>query len=400
MPLVKLWQLLEHKKTIDDHDDVEIVNPADGQGLVYEAATALWRNKTITAKFARAATIVVAASDAKDKVNADYVCDGVADEAEIEAAIAALPAGGGVVQLSEGTFYISTPIDVLRSNVMIRGMGAGLTRLFLVNGANCNVIVVGNGAVSLSNVHVRDLTVDGNGENQTGASTGVYFYGGSGCNLYDCSVVNVYVKNMYSDGVRFSYGVRALVSGCWAVNVGNVGYYFRYCMYSVIFLCVADTVGTYGYYYLNTNNSVLSSCVGYSPGLFGFYGSSLNDSVVVGCNFYGGGYGVAVAGNRNVVSGCVCRGGSQHGIYLIGAYNCAVTGNVVSGYSGDGIRVYSEDFNVLTGNRCTGNGGYGINVSSAYADRTFVHGNELLGNGAGALNNVGTGTDLADNITA
>jgi hypothetical protein len=45
MPLVKLWQLLEHKKTIDDHDDVSIVNPTDGQVLTYEAATALWKNK-------------------------------------------------------------------------------------------------------------------------------------------------------------------------------------------------------------------------------------------------------------------------------------------------------------------------------------------------------------------
>jgi hypothetical protein len=44
-PLVKKWQLDEHVETIDDHDDVSIVTPADGEVLTYEAATSLWKNK-------------------------------------------------------------------------------------------------------------------------------------------------------------------------------------------------------------------------------------------------------------------------------------------------------------------------------------------------------------------
>ena len=45
-------------------------------------------------KGAMAATVVVAASDSLNKAAANYVCDGVADNVEIQAAIDALPGGG------------------------------------------------------------------------------------------------------------------------------------------------------------------------------------------------------------------------------------------------------------------------------------------------------------------
>ncbi len=53
-------------------------------------------------------TLVVAASDAgaASRAQADYVCDGVNDHLEIQAALKALPAGGTVL-LTEGTFNIA-----------------------------------------------------------------------------------------------------------------------------------------------------------------------------------------------------------------------------------------------------------------------------------------------------
>ncbi len=73
-------------------------------------------------KGAMAATIVVAASDSLNKAAANYVCDGVADNVEIQAAIDALPAGGGKVVLLEGNYTISASI-VLKSNLSLIGMG-------------------------------------------------------------------------------------------------------------------------------------------------------------------------------------------------------------------------------------------------------------------------------------
>ncbi len=72
----------------------------------------------------RGATFVVAANDSLHKNMADYVCDGTADDVEIQAAIDALPAGGGEVVLLEGTYSITTNI-VPCNNMTLKGQGMG-----------------------------------------------------------------------------------------------------------------------------------------------------------------------------------------------------------------------------------------------------------------------------------
>lgn len=58
----------------------------------------------------------------------EYLCDGVDDQVEINAAIAALPYGG-VVLLGEGNFYLSAPIVLDDENISIIGMGRQATFL-------------------------------------------------------------------------------------------------------------------------------------------------------------------------------------------------------------------------------------------------------------------------------
>ena len=70
------------------------------------------------------ATRVVAASNSLDKTKADYVCDGVDDQEEIQKAIDDLPSSGGSVYLLEGTYNISAPININKSNVTLMGAGA------------------------------------------------------------------------------------------------------------------------------------------------------------------------------------------------------------------------------------------------------------------------------------
>jgi parallel beta-helix repeat protein len=75
----------------------------------------------------RGATLTIAASNAtaKSKAAADYVCDGVADEVEINAAIESLDGIGGCVELSEGTFNVAYAIgDLWRfDNIWLKGQG-------------------------------------------------------------------------------------------------------------------------------------------------------------------------------------------------------------------------------------------------------------------------------------
>ena len=68
------------------------------------------------------ATLIVAASNSLHKERADYVCDGVDDQIEIQAAIDALPSCGGKISLLEGIFYISSKITINKM-VTLQGMG-------------------------------------------------------------------------------------------------------------------------------------------------------------------------------------------------------------------------------------------------------------------------------------
>jgi len=71
----------------------------------------------------RPASIVVAASDSRDKSKADYVCDGTNDQIEIQNAIDKVSsAGGGDILLLDGTFNISSDITI-KDGVRLIGHG-------------------------------------------------------------------------------------------------------------------------------------------------------------------------------------------------------------------------------------------------------------------------------------
>lgn len=119
---------------IENAADVAMSNPTDGQVLTYDNVTDKWRNEAIPAggggNGVRGAGILVAASNAPTAVKnaADYVCDGTADQVQINAAItsAAYSDNGGVnyglVQLSGGEFSISSPI-LMKTGVSLHGVG-------------------------------------------------------------------------------------------------------------------------------------------------------------------------------------------------------------------------------------------------------------------------------------
>lgn len=77
--------------------------------------------------FVRGATIVVAASDASDRMKsqADYVCLGAADDVDVQAALDALPSSGGSILLSEGTLTFSQQVARAIDDVMVIGQGKG-----------------------------------------------------------------------------------------------------------------------------------------------------------------------------------------------------------------------------------------------------------------------------------
>ncbi|HSE60678.1 MAG TPA: right-handed parallel beta-helix repeat-containing protein [Candidatus Saccharimonadales bacterium] len=126
----------------------------------------------------RVATLVVAASNASDssKAAADYVCDGTGDHTEINTAVAALPASGGIVQLTEGTYTLGDSIT-LGANVWLRGMGrSSLVRITAAITGKHLVKAVGSSGSFVVGPRVSDLRLQGYGDD-AGATLdhGVFF---------------------------------------------------------------------------------------------------------------------------------------------------------------------------------------------------------------------------------
>jgi hypothetical protein len=179
----------------------------------------------------RAATYVVAASDAPDhvKAQADYTCNGTDDNLIISAAINALPINGGKVLLTDGTYNINKVADTLgginigRSNVLLEGMGIG-TQLILEDGlTDANVINIrGDG---LKDITVRNLYIDGSSETQTSVkrfnNCGIRAQCGLIETLRNIKVENVWVTNTMSLGVMLNAVNSAVLNSHFFGKIGS-----------------------------------------------------------------------------------------------------------------------------------------------------------------------------------
>jgi len=162
-----------------DGGDASLVKPSNwNANHTIEAGTAFTTpvitsptiNGTIVATagsgLVRTATKVVAANDADAtvKLQADYVCDGTADDVQIQAVIDSLSASGGKIILSEGTFDTTSAIALV-DNLVLRGMGKSTSITYsgadTTGGLTTGLFTLGIGG--LSNIIIRDLALNGAG---------------------------------------------------------------------------------------------------------------------------------------------------------------------------------------------------------------------------------------------
>lgn len=105
------------------------------------------------------AIITVGPSGLDKSFHADYVCDGVDDQVEInDAIVAANAAGGGIVRVLTGTYSTTGEITLL-DNVHLRGSGMGASIIRAASGATgAEGLIIARGK---TNTSVRGFTVDG-----------------------------------------------------------------------------------------------------------------------------------------------------------------------------------------------------------------------------------------------
>lgn len=132
-----------------------VATPVAGQylGAVGSPAVPTWT----AGPGASVVAFMVAASNASavEKSIAQRVCDGSADDVDIQAALNLAAVTGGVVQLTAGTFNLAARVNI-PSLTMLRGSGKSSTVL------NCNAVATGIG-VPDGNTQwtVSDLTLSG-----------------------------------------------------------------------------------------------------------------------------------------------------------------------------------------------------------------------------------------------
>ena len=142
---------------------------------------------------------------------------GTDQRAAIQAAMDAAGVLGGVVQLGAGVYDIGFSGVLVGgrrrgllpvSNVTLRGVGVGHTRLRVLAGANIDLMssnrFPSGGEVTITAFHVQDMTLDGNAANQNPAAV-------EGFNIRlwsfrNCGLRNVRSENPNTWGVRLEYG--------------------------------------------------------------------------------------------------------------------------------------------------------------------------------------------------
>ena len=338
----------------------------------WEANTTHLDSQGNTLEVSRSATLVVAASDAsaKSKAGADYVCDGVDDQVEIQSAIDALPAGGGLVQLSEGNYSISATIVLKKCVGLVGTLGGKSASITLANNSDCDMIAFGQVDANSSFIYIGHMALGGNGANQA-SGNGINLYN-NGNNPMDCMVDRVYVNGAKETGIK--------IVG-WGHRLVN----------SLSESCLGDG------FYLDVDEFYMTGCFAANNTGRGFYitGSYIHVSDSFALTNKDSGF-VFWSATQVIVSGCQAHSNSQSGAlaahnFFFNSVNWAAVSGCVSRDTtvkvDVGYYIMSCDYFTLTGSVAVGSR-YGVKLASANA---VVVGNFLSGS---------TAAILADSVSA
>ena len=277
------------------------------------------------------ATFVVAANDstADGKASADYVCDGTADETEINAALSvATTSGYRRVLLLEGTFNLTAGLTV-EADDMLEGQGFG-SILKLVSGAPTTTT-----AITLNDYcKVHNLKVNGNSLSGT--------------------------KN----GIVATSKTGVEISGVWATLFDDNGIYLDECSQSRIVGNYATSNSGSGIIldggYANTvvGNTTYSNAFGV---FLGDNTTGEQNATISGNACYSNSYDIYISVDcrYNTITGNTCRGDvgvlGDFGIFLESSEYNIISDNIVTGHSADGIFLTFANHNRITDNIIVGN---------------------------------------------
>lgn len=295
------------------------------------------------------ATIVVAA-------------DGTGNYLTIQEGIDALPAGGGVVYVKEGTYTITSAIDLNKNNIAL--IGAGKSSKILTN-SNITMLTSSN----KSSLLIEKFWIYG---------------AGSG--------------NNSNYGVAFDTVFNSQVSDCWIEHCGMAGIVLDSSDRNLFLGNNITTCSIAGIYVYASDYNAFSLNTIYSCQ----YGISLyeSDYNTIGINIIYSNLNAGIRNfnaNYNIISNNQIYSNVYEGVYLFGSSNNVISNNEVrdndvnNTATYDGI-IVSGNYNLIECNRCMDNDRYEINIVTGALDN-IVSGNNCIGTDhVGAINDNGTNT--------
>lgn len=378
----------------------------------------------------RTATMIVAANDSLHRNMANYVCDGTADDVEINAALTA--GAGGKVILLEGNYQITANL-VVPADTHFSGIGkgtiltttdaVGITNMVEMGGDNVTIsdmkLVLGAGAgdagsrpniiraFSVNRIWlerlwlVGDASVADDGSNVR--QNGICIVTGS----IHSKFLSCHIETNKRDGMYLNGFQLGIVASCLSINNTQHGLHLNGSANNVFSNNVFHSNSGCGIYMENgSNNNAITGNTCNVNTQHGIYLKSSNVNAITGNQcFENDGGGSTYSGifveesGRPVVVGNACFRNGLHGIYIYKSLYGIVTGNdCESSVTGDGINVTgvpfgASDWNSITSNVCVANAGAGIAiVGGANATLTSIKANTTLNNDGRGIVDAGTNT--------
>lgn len=312
------------------------------------------------------------------------VGDGVTDDlGAIQAAVsAAEAAGGGMVFLPSGSYYVSAFFTMDSPNVTLYGAGAS-SRIIAATGSGAFVC-----KTSAANLKIKDIAFVGGVSTELAAA--------NECISMLSGTENIEISGCLFTGTDATHGFNVQIrghSGC--INPRIVNNHFER---------VIGTNSGYGYgiQIASVAGGVIEGNVGIqstTQGRHHVYLSATCSDIAVAANRFKGGvsamitcYSATTAGKRlaitgNVLDGLGTGGGTGGAIELIGPMeSCTVVGNAIHDSDGYGVKLEGGTagecmYNIVTGNTITAPDLGGIYVRGA--EYTVIQGNSIINAGAG-----------------
>ena len=356
-------------------------------------------------------TMVVAAADAISSTGADYTCDGTDDQVQINAAITALGATGGIVHLTEGTFYITAHID-LATNTILEGSGpATILKIPTGNASTFDMIENSNQSVGNTYLTIRKLTLDGNRANVSGTNKAIdfarvgqswiedcvlqnfsgdtiYLTSGSGTSCTETWICNNYFYNGAADFIEIAAACTILfiqnnhfntadkginISNASALKINITGNVFD----NIVTYGVEDNGADYCVISENIFTGAATCAAMYIYNTTEY--SCINDNIVTGCLY----------GIKGVLQLCTVCGNqievvaNGYGMYLYPTAYCTFIGNTLVGTAGCiGFYLRTCIDSVFANNLILNNATSGIYMFSG-CHRNIFMANVGYGNGEG-----------------